>query len=263
MFSSNSLEWIDARIKAREQSLKKKFWDTLDRSVPTLDAGTFSQPIADLAVALTNLVEREGPRKIPVTTAVADISMILRQVTATYNAIRWVNADTTRFGNIGYKGSYTFVTLPLVRTIIDGFYNATALMDDPSRARSYRISGIYWMRRALRLDEAKYKNDPAWQPDLAQRRSMISDIMRHENITNTDLNDKKNGWPLLSVYLRQNPKNARHRKLMRQVTQYFWSEYSAVSHVSFDALVSIMGSSLKIDFPMKCEARLTKQPCAI
>jgi len=249
MLSPDKQEFIDRRMKERQENLKQKHWDALDPTVPKIDAVPFSQPISDVAEALTNLVEREGVSKLPVPTVIEDIGMILRQVTATYNAIRWVNADDTRYGLIGYRGSYTVVTLPLVRTIIDGLYNATALLDDPSRGRNYRISGIYRMRRALQLDQPKYANNPDWQPDLDRRRSIISRLMQMNSFTEADLDDRSNKWPLLSQYLKQEPRDSPHRMLMRQLTELFWEEYSAVSHVSFDALLAHCGFLAKDRVP--------------
>jgi hypothetical protein len=56
--------------------------------------------------------------------------------------------------------------------MIDGFYNCTALLDDPARARSFRISGLYRKREALRADEAKYCHDPVWEDSLKNSREI-------------------------------------------------------------------------------------------
>ena len=170
MYSANDLEWIDARIKERVAKLRELYIEARDPQLPSIDAGQFAQQVTDLAKTLCLKVEREGHNHLAGSAATLDISMIMRQMTWTYNLIRWINADNTRFGNVGYLHPYSFVCLPLVRTMIDGFYNCTALLGDPSRSRTFRISGYYRKREALREDENRYLGDPLWEQDLTVRR---------------------------------------------------------------------------------------------
>jgi hypothetical protein len=238
MFSPEKQEWIDNRIKERKENLKGAFWELADPTVPVLDAGTFAQPLADVTRIVTNAVEREGPKAFLHPTISIDVSIILRHLRETYNLISWVNADDFRFGVLGYRTPYSFVILPVVRTMIDGFYNATAMLDDPSRARNFRISGYYRKREALQADEARYGTNPLWQADFSHRRKALADGMRADQFTKADLDDKNNKWPLLSVYLKSNP-DTPHKRLLRHLTLGFWKEYSAISHSSFDALVDL------------------------
>lgn len=241
MFSHEKQEWIDARIKERQEDLKQEFWRIADPTIPVLDASTFAKPLTDITRILTNKVEREGLVAFPNSTVPFDASVILRQLHETYNLICWVNADDIRFGTVGYRVPYSFVILPLVRTMIDGFYNATAMLDNPARARKFRTSGYYRKREALRADEARYGTDPQWQEDFSRRRAAIAEGMRAEQITTADLDDTNNRWPLLSEYLRVTKTNPDmpHKQLLRHLTLGFWKEYSAISHASFDALVDL------------------------
>jgi hypothetical protein len=190
---------------------------------------------------MTNKVEREGEALFPNSTAPHDVSVILRQIRSTYNLICWVNADDIRYGEVGYLLQYSFVILPLVRTMIDGFYNATALLDDPTRARKFRISGYFRKREALRADEARYGSDPEWAASLADTRARLTLTMRVDGFSDADLDDKGNMWPLLGKYLevtKANP-DTKHKQLLRHLTLGFWKEYSSVSHASFDGLGEI------------------------
>jgi hypothetical protein len=236
--NDDTLEWIDKRIREMKAEARANERASFDPNVPIVDAGTFSQQIADLAVTIRNKIEREGPSILPNRTLTTDISVILCQLTWTYNLLCWINADDTRFDMTGYKEPYSFVSLPLVRTIIDGFYNCTALLDYPSRSRLYRISGFFRFRQALREDEDKYGNDPAWQQDFTNRRFMLQQGLVLDHLTEADLNDKKNRWPLLGEYLQQKPDTA-HKQLLRRISLGFWREYSSISHASYDGLVDL------------------------
>jgi hypothetical protein len=241
VFSPEKQEWIDARIKERQENLKQEFWRIVDSNVPVLDAGTFQQPLIDVTRIVTNKVERDGQTVCPSSSLTTDVGVILRQLQETYNLICWVNADDIRFGVVGYRTPYSFVILPLVRTMIDGFYNATAMLDDPTRALKFRISGYYRKREALHADEARYGTDPSWQADFSHRRKALAEGMRADRITDADLDDKGNRWPLLSEYLRVTSADpdTPHKQLLRHLTLGFWREYSAISHSSFDALADL------------------------
>lgn len=238
MPSMNDLEWIDSRIRERVSKLRELHISARNPELPSIDAGQFGQQVADLAKTLCHKVEREGHNRFTEPSVSIDISMILRQLMWTYNLIRWINADDTRFGNVGYLHPYSFVCLPLVRTMIDGFYNCTALLDEPSRSRTFRISGYYRKREALREDERRYSNDPQWEKHLKVQRQSIQDGMRADGFSETDLDDKKNKWPLLAQYLDTKP-DTPHRQLLKKMTLGFWKEYSSISHASFDGLVDL------------------------
>lgn len=236
--SDDISDWIDERIEERKSASKLLERASFNPSLPAIDAGLFSQQIADLAETLRNKVEREGQSSLLNPNLTTDISVMLRQLIWTYNLLCWINADDTRHGLVGYRDAYSFVSLPLVRTIIDGFYNCTALLDDPSRSRSFRIGGFFRLRQALREDEELHKGDPAWQEDFQNRRCLLQRGLAEDNLSATDLDDKKNKWPLLGEYLGQKP-DTPHRQLLRRISLGFWREYSSISHASYDGLVQL------------------------
>jgi hypothetical protein len=236
--SHDDLEWIDSKIRERAITSKNNERARFDPSVPVVDAGTFAQQIANLAETMRIKVEREGPSILSVANLTMDIGVILGQLIWTYKLLLWINADDTRHGITGYREPYTFVSLPLVRTIIDGFYNCTALLDDPSRSRAFRISGFFRLRQALREDEERYGNDPAWQEDFRKRRYVLRKSLEMDHLTDADLDDKKNKWLLLGEYLSQQP-DTTHRQLLRRISLGFWREYSSISHASYDGLVHL------------------------
>jgi|CZLA01.1.fsa_nt_gi hypothetical protein len=238
MYSSLDSEWLDARIKERAENWKQKRLSSRNPALPVIDASKFSQPLSDLALALMHKVEREGPKTLSLSAVPLDTGIILRQLNQTYNLIRFINADDTRFGNSGYHQPYSFVILPLVRTMIDGFYNCTAMLDNPTPSRTFRISGYYRIRESIEADEARYSHDSTWKEYLTEARSKFELRMRVEGFTSADLDDKSNKWPLLGEYLGR-PPDTPHKQIVRKLTLGFWKEYSSISHASFDGLISL------------------------
>lgn len=239
-------DWIDKRIKEREEQRLEERLRNRDSNLVTVDATLFAQQLSDLSVTLMHKVERESPKGLP-PSLIVDTGLILQQLNETYNLLRFVNADETRFRQPGYRLPYSFVSLPLVRTMIDGFYNCTSLLDDTSRCRTYRISGYYRVREALRVEEFLYAQNPAWMDYLRATRNRMETGMRAEGLTDADLDDRKNKWPLLAAYLDGKPETP-HRQMLRKITLGFWKEYSSISHVSFDGLAGM--------YPFICPDRL-------
>jgi hypothetical protein len=238
MYDARDPAWLDARLKERAEERKQKRLKRRNPELPVIDASKFAGQLAKLAETLTYGVEREGPSKLPYSPIPVDTGVILRQLVYTYNLILFVNTDEKRDMDPDYRQPYSFVILPLIRTMIDGLYNCTALLDDPSRARVFRISGLYRIREAIKSDEARYGRDAKWREYLTGRIRSYERGMRIEGLTDADLDDKANEWPLLGKYLGQKPDTA-HKRMLRSFTLGFWKEYSSISHASYDGLVSI------------------------
>ena len=255
MFDANDLSWLDERIKERAAEGEQR---RLKRHAPTVvmvDAGKFATQLAQLAETIVFSLEREGLSKVPNSTVSLDSATIIRQILHTYRLFLYLNADERRNNDPHYQQSYSSVILPLVRTMIDGFYNCTAMLDDLSRTKIFRISGLYRLREAIRDDEARYRSDPAWKESLASRREFLEDYMRVEQLTDADLDDRKNKWPLLQQYLNTGP-DTPHKQLLRTFTLSFWKEYSSISHAGYDGLINIFPFIAKDKVPVEERSRI-------
>ena len=62
--------------------------------------------------------------------------------------------------------------------------------------------------------------------------------MRADGLTHADFGQQENLWPLLGKYLDSKP-DTPHKHFLRKLTLGFWKEYSSISHVSYDGLVSL------------------------
>ena len=183
MYNARDPAWLDARLNERAEERKQTRLKQRDPKLPVIDASKFTRQLAKLGETVTYSVEREGPVKVPNSPISLDTAIILRQLLHTYSLILFVNADERRDKDPDYRQSYSFVILPLVRTMIDGFYNCTAMLDDPSRSRTFRISGFYRIREAIQADEMRYGRDPGWREYLTARRGLYEHGMRVEGFT--------------------------------------------------------------------------------
>jgi len=242
--------WVERRLKERASARKAKRIARLSPSVKLIDASKFPVAINDLTRTLIYKLEREGHRIAGLPDKGLEICNVLRQVGHTYNLICFINAEETRFEGHGYRSAYSFVSLPLVRTMIDGLYNCTAMLNDPARARQYVISGFFRLRETLEANEATYGARPDWVDALMFQRRSYEAGLRITGVTNAELNDKKNQWPLLGTYLREKP-DTPHKQMLRKLTLGFWREYSSISHASFDGLTGIFPFVVGYDLPAR------------
>ncbi len=232
-------QWIESRSKDRAVGRGKKRRALRTDGVPVIDASVFMGPLVSLARTMTLKVEREGNLAFGNHAIQEDVVAILMQVRDTFSLLQFLNSDDTRDSNPAYRVSFSFVSLPLIRTMIDGFYNCTALLDDPSRVRQFRVSGLYRMRQEVQETEFLYGTDPQWTSHLQSLRRHLDLRMRRMGYTGKDLDDKKNKWPLFGVYVESTPKT-RHKEMLARMTHGAWKEYSSISHSSFDGILKIM-----------------------
>ncbi len=232
-------QWIESRFKDRAADRGQKRRALRTDGIPVIDASVFMGPLVSLARTVTLKVEREGNLAFGNHSIQEDIWAILMQLRDTFSLLQFLNSDDTRDINPSYRLSFSFVSLPLIRTMIDGFYNCTALLDDPSRIRQFRVSGLYRMREEMREKESIHGNDPKWTTYLQSARENLDLRMRRMGYTDKDLDYTKNQWPLLGFYVKSTPKTA-HKEILARMTHGAWKEYSAISHSSFDGILKIM-----------------------
>ncbi len=203
-----------------------------DPSVKLVDASFFG-PLARLARTMKHLVVREGSSRFPSSTVSADIAVMLNQLIVTFDLLCFLNADERRDNDPDYRLSYSFVALPLIRTLIDGFYNITVLLDDPYKGRLFRLSGYKRMLAALKVDEDQYGTEKGWPEYIKQQRELLQIGYTADGFTYSELHSKDD-WVLLGRYLPSLPADdSDHQKLVRRFTFGFWRQYSEISHVTF------------------------------
>ncbi len=157
---------------------------------------------------------------------------MLNQLNTTFQLICFLNADERRDNDPDYRLKYSFVALPLVRTLIDGFYNITVLLNDPGKARVFRLSGYKRMLASLQDEELLYCNQAGMTEFITQQREMLRIGYTSDGFTAADLHEQAD-WVLLGAYLSSKPQDTAHKALFRRFLHGQWRQYSEISHVTF------------------------------
>jgi hypothetical protein len=226
-----------------------------------LDATKFQNQLGELATTIAYKVQREGIGVIG-RSATEDIYVLVRQAQRTYDLFFYLNADEHR-KEPSWRAYYTFVALPLIRSMIDCLYNITVMLDGPrSKPGEFRRSGYKMALLALEEDERKYANnpDPSWIEWFRKRRQTLELGIRRDgfNLAEVMAQDR---WPTLGAYLRpkKNAPLTGHQLFLKGLTYGYWREYSEYSHGTFQGLMQIAMSYLEHDLPPEERAGLEEK----
>ena len=80
---------------------------------------SFFRDLAKLGRTLRLLLEGERPARFTGSGLSADVTVMLNQVSLTFDLLCFLSADGTRDHNPDYRDEFSFVILPLLRTFID------------------------------------------------------------------------------------------------------------------------------------------------
>ncbi len=209
-----------------------------------LDAATFQKPLVQLAEVLAQKVKREAPRLLAAPAFVAvDLHVLIRQAMHTYDLFFYVNADERRETDCFWRNTYTIVTLPLVRNMIDCLYNITAILQDPCENGTwFRKSGFNKALAALDEDEERYGGQAKWDNWIRTNRNELDFEIRNCGLTMTDVLAQKRQWPTLGKYVRNKQKGGAltpHQTFLKTFVYGRWRLYSALAHGAFEGLIPV------------------------
>lgn len=224
-----------------------------------IDATKFQRQLGELATTLAYKVQREGFPRIRSRMATEDIYVLVRQAQRTYDLFFYLNAEEHRKEPF-WHAYYTFVALPLIRSMIDCLYNITLMLDDPgNKPAEFRKSGYRMALEALEEDEQKYANsaDPRWAEWFQNRRDSLELGIRRDGFKLDEVMAQKR-WPTLAAYLR--PKNnvppTDHQLFLKRLTYGYWREYSGYAHGTFQGLMQTAMPYLEHDLPIEERSKL-------
>ncbi len=150
-----------------------------------LDVSPFQKPLCQLAEVLAQKIKREAPKLLAAPNFVSvDLHVLIRQAMHTYDLLFYLHADERRENDCYWRPAYTMVSLPLIRNMIDSFYNITAILQDPAANGAwFRKSGFKRALEALDEDEGYYRGQPKWDSWIAKNRDGLDFLIRECGLT--------------------------------------------------------------------------------
>jgi hypothetical protein len=209
-----------------------------------LDASTFQEPLARPAEVLAQKVKREAPKLLAAPKFLAvDLHVLIRQSMRTYDLLFYLNADERRKTDCHWRNVYTIVTLPLIRNMIDCFYNITAILQDPSANGSrFRRSGFKKALATFDEDEKRYGGQPKWDRWIKKNRDGLDFAVRECGLTMADVLAQTAMWPTLGKYIGDKMPGGTitaHQDFLKTFIHGNWREYSAMAHGAFEGLLPV------------------------
>jgi hypothetical protein len=209
--------------------------------VYNIDAAQFQKPLTMLAETMAQKLQREVPSLISAPPFVSiDMFVMMRQAMHTFNLLCFINADERRETDTSWNPAYTFVTAPLVRSMIDILYNITYILLDPApHGRDFRLAGFKKEISDLEDDEKRYGGQPTWEVYFKKKRELLDLGMRSSGVTSSDVSAAK-PWTTLGKYVSDKGVGgtlSAHQAFLKTFTHGIWREYSAMSHGGFEGLM--------------------------
>ena len=209
--------------------------------LPRIDAATFEKPLLDLAETVAQKVFREAASKLSAPGYVAlDMFVMIRQAMNTCHLLFYINADERREGDCNWKPAYTFVTAPLVRSIIDCLYNLTFILEAPGvNDPAFRKSGFKKELQDLEEDKKRYTGRTDWDQYFKKKSEGLDLMMRSSGLTTAEVMAQR-PWKTLGKYLIDKGAGGiltPHQTFLRIFTYGMWREYSAIAHGGFEGLL--------------------------
>jgi len=168
-----------------------------------IDAVSVQKPLGQLAEVLAQKVKREAPKLLSAPAFVAiDLHVLVRQAMHTYDLLFYLNADERRETDCYWRNVYIIVTLPLIRNMIDCYYNITVILQDPSVNGSwFRKSGFKKALAALEEDEQRYRGQAEWDRWIKNNRDGLDFAIRECGLSVPAVSAQAVPWPTLGKYL--------------------------------------------------------------
>lgn len=204
-----------------------------------IDASTFQEQLLSLAETIALKLDREGKEHLSSPPYVAqDLFVLIRYAKHAFAFISYMNADERRNHDIYWREQYSVIGLTAIRSLIDCLYNITAILENPSiNGKRFRCSGIKKFQLNLEEDERRYSDRPEWNNHITMRRQLLQAICQQ---TGVDLSEIRIAptWKTLGSCLRESFGNDTPiQAFLRSLTLGAWSDYSALSHASFEGLI--------------------------
>jgi hypothetical protein len=138
------------------------------------------------------------------------------------------NADERRENDCFWNPAYTFVTAPLVRTMIDVLDNITFILEGPAtNGAAFRQSGFRKELSDLNEDQTRYGGQRKWDAYIERKTKGLDLAIRSSGLNKSDILQQQ-PWKTLGKYLSEKGTGAAltpHQAFLKTFTYGMWREY--------------------------------------
>ncbi|OGL15698.1 MAG: hypothetical protein A3K12_12325 [Candidatus Rokubacteria bacterium RIFCSPLOWO2_12_FULL_71_19] len=223
------------------------------KSIPEesrLDFKVVGEPLASLAEATVNKIDREWPPALQEVRGAQPLFMMLTKVAITsYETLKYFCAEKPDDPN--RRIYFSSSAGPLLRSLADEIYAVVYIVEDiPARVASYYRGG--W-RESIEEDRRlreRYGEAPDWRDWLERNRERLGSMQAELKITEAELAKPAlvEYWPTPAQMKGSDETNA----FFRYLDAWFYRQFSQQSHLSYPGLAARGANFLrKPDDPVK------------
>jgi hypothetical protein len=221
---------------------------------------TIQRPLRELSETIAQKMYREAPSLLTGPQYVGPtLFTLIRQAMYTCDLLFYLHADERRESDCYWKPAYTFVSAPLIRSVIDCLFNVTLILQNSSaNGPAYCLSGFKKELRDLDEDEQKYGGRADWEPYFREKKKKLALAFRQYGTTEIGVR-AQNDWPTLGRYVNEKgPGNTStdHQTFLKTFTYGMWREYSAMSHGGFEGLLDSVSFYTRDAIPREMHPRM-------
>lgn len=224
-----------------------------------IDFGPIQQPLRDLSETVAQKVYREAPQMLSAPPYVTpNLFVMIRHAMYTCDFLFYVHADETREKDCNWNPAYTFVSAPLIRSLIDSLYNVTRILQNPyENGTAFCKSGFKQELKNLREVENRYRGQPEWALYIQEKRQKINLALRQYGFTIAEI-DAQTSWETMGKYLnnKRGGQLSPHQLFLKNFTYGNWREYSAMSHGGFEGLLNSISVYTRDAVPHEDRAKM-------
>lgn len=206
----------------------------IDIRLGVLDFRIIRDPLDKALEALTNLTDREWPKRFEnIDGARAFFLTTIKVAVVTFRSIRFLAADAPK--QCTPELEYALSIPPLTRSLLDQLFTVIFVFEDlPRRTRWFYKAGWREIKETFDRYKAKYANDPAWSKWLENLEKFLEEIRPKWGVSSREAaNPKKiDWWPIPSKMKKQ----SRDRSFLEYLENWFYKALSQEAHLSFPGL---------------------------
>jgi hypothetical protein len=210
----------------------------MDQETPTLPFGSFHGELDTVATAVKNKIRLQWPNKWnPPDGAPTALQASVAVAQNTYRTIVFICSEEQEAGR---RLEFSLSCTPLLRTILDSVFSIVYLLQDvPVRTTQFYRGGWREMREELDRYSGKYGTDPNWSEWIAKLTGVVDGLKADLGISpaeEANLRKAIQYWPIPSQMLRDSGLDTDRRTFLEYLTDWFYRELSADSHLSMTGL---------------------------